>query len=147
MNASQSAFYDIVTIMLIVGNLIFMAIAIANYENIWLFILSLILMFMVVGLRMVKTKEELIGMCDNNHDRKVMQDSLDKHDKVMRKAYNFMFLGAAFFVVGIILINIVLAAELVIPEWIAFISIVSFMIGFGCMIYAGTIPLRSVGLI
>lgn len=94
---------------------------------------------------MVKTKEELIEMCDNDHDRKVMQESLDIHDKVMSRAYNFIFLGVGFFIVGIILIK--LASELIIPEWTVFISIASFMIGFGCIIYSGTIPLRSSGLI
>lgn len=57
MSATESAFYDILTGLLIVGNLIFMAVAISNYENIWLFITSLILMFIVVGLRrMYNTK-------------------------------------------------------------------------------------------
>lgn len=94
---------------------------------------------------MVKTKEELIEMCGNDHDRKVMQESLDKHDKIIRKAYGFMFLGAALSVLGIIIIKLV--EESILPEWTAFISIASFLIGFFCIIYSATIPIRNAGLI
>lgn len=94
---------------------------------------------------MVKTKSELIGMCDNNHDRKVMQEALNKHDAVMRRAYNFMFLGGGLFILGIVLIKLVETSNL--PEWTAFISIASFGIGFFCIMYSASFPIRNAGLI
>lgn len=51
MSSIESAFYDIGTILLIAMNIIFMGITILYIESLWLFILSLILMFVFVGLR------------------------------------------------------------------------------------------------
>ena len=51
MNNYTHALCDIGTIMLIFFNLIFMAITLFLIENIWLFLLSLFLMFIFVYLR------------------------------------------------------------------------------------------------
>ena len=51
MNASQSAFYDMGTIMLLFFNSIFIVLNIFYFNNLWLFLLSLLLMFVFVLLR------------------------------------------------------------------------------------------------
>jgi len=57
MNASQSAFYDMGTILLIWFNLIFMVVSLFYFENIWICLLSVILMFIFVPLRRLYTKK------------------------------------------------------------------------------------------
>ena len=51
MNSSQSSLLDVLTIILFLSNLIFMGIAILVVRSIWLFVLSLSLMFVFVYLR------------------------------------------------------------------------------------------------
>ena len=51
MSSWRLAFYGVVSLLLIVLNTIFMGMAIFYFENMWLFVLSLILTFIFVWLR------------------------------------------------------------------------------------------------
>lgn len=54
----------------------------------------------------MRTKQELIANCDNEHDRKLMITELDKFQKVQNRSYLLAGLGILSIVGGCILMNL-----------------------------------------
>jgi len=87
---------------------------------------------------MVNKKQiDLIENCTNEHDRKLMIKSLDKHNKIMNKAHSAMGLSIVSFIIMFFGLHFE-SIEIVIP---------SMIIGFCSIIYSAMMPLRSAGLI
>lgn len=82
-------------------------------------------------------QQELIHNCTNDHDRELMIQSLDKHNKMMSKSY--FALGLA--VVSFVIMFIGFKLELI---WMV---IPTMAIGFSSMMYTMIAPLKGVGLI